>query len=260
MSLQDLSPEVVTRLELQELTAAGVERTLKRMYAKQSQVTDNDITVMLVPDPENVEPYLRKKAQQLVLPFIGFTPIGLAQDNESFNRHVMRKNGYTFARTTDNQTWFVLKGAPVVMTFQCTFITDDYPTLMRIVDMWIATDIWTFDLRIEEVNEKIRLKMIPDAELTYPSKTTDSGSAEQFRFTTTLKVHTYSGYLWRIPSTVNFNLEILVGGQTMEDAFDQRGLVYQTRAVINIVPKEDSMELGAILGPFVPQDLSKYTL
>lgn len=199
----------ITRSPLFVETWEGVLTRLRDMYSAKSNVTGKDINVLPCANPDALERMLQIQASPLELPVVGVGIVNVEPNVNSFNTTVMRRVGYQIMVDDTRDSWYMLKTAPVILTYQVTIVSDDVMTMLRMVDRWMSTENWGFRLVVDG-SSKIVVPVVIEADknIAVPPLTPGVGGSDQYRLTTNLKVQTYSGYLWRVPSVREFVIDV----------------------------------------------------
>jgi len=179
----------------------GVLAVIKKMYSAQSKIIGpKDIQVIPVANPDALERMILQQEKPLALPVIGVSIMQVEPNTGSFNPTAMRQHGYPMQVDDTRDYWIMAKVAPVLMTFQATFLTDDILTMLRMIDRWMSTENLAFTLATESTKLSFKIKLTMDKTVTVPTPAPGAGGSDQFKLTTNLKVEAYSGFLWRCPS------------------------------------------------------------
>lgn len=216
-------PSRVERAEMLGETWRGVVQFIEDVYSARSRIVgDRAIRVMAVSNGDAFERMLQNKELALELPVIAVSPSNIDPNDGSYNRAMMRKHGIPIQLSEDSNTWTVLRVAPYTLTLQVMMVTDDVLSALRMVDRWLAHELWRMVLQFGDYSVKI--KMTPDKNIQFPQPTPSSGGGDQYRIVTNLKVETYSGYVWRIPSvrSVETTLGIIKGKALSESLINNR--------------------------------------
>jgi len=207
----------ILRADLLESTWLGVSNKLQSLFSKDSGVCGRDIEVVSSVDPDDVEYMQQQKGSPLELPIIAVAPIQVEPDINSYNTSVLRKYGAAIKISDDRANWTVVKLAPVLMTFQVVFITDDVLTMLRMMGTWMANELWSFKLKQADWTADIQIQV--DKTIAVPPRVQNQGGARQFKLATTLRAKTYSGYIWYIPAIRTVEVDhILSLAGTIEEA------------------------------------------
>lgn len=217
------------RADLLENTWLGIVNRLEDLFSKNSRITGKNIQVIPSADLDDTEYLQQQKENKLELPFIGVSPIGVEPDLNSYNTSVMRREGMSISFDEDRANWTVLRLAPVLMTFQVMFVTDDVLTLMRIMDRWTSNEIWSFDFQNRDTNWKVKIQVQADKTIQVPPRSPSAGNARQFKLITTLRAKSYSGTVWFVPSIRFVELQAFIPlNGTIADALENPEVLAQT--------------------------------
>ena len=194
----------------------GVVRKLQSVFSARSGVCDRDVQVVPAAAPEEFELEMQKKGMRYELPVIVATPVSFDPNDSSYNKHVLRRDGQPMQIDEGREWWVFFRAMPTTITFQVMLVTDDVLTMLRMAERWMSNETWGFTLAFD--NMHIKIKVQPDKNLSVPSKSPSTGGGDQYRLTTNLKVETYAGYAWLIPSIRKAQLEVLFPMGTLADA------------------------------------------
>jgi hypothetical protein len=196
----------------------GILTRLKDIYSAKSNIIGaKDISVIPTANPDALERMLQQQSKELTLPAIGVSLTTVEPNLNSFNTSEMRRMGYAMMVDDSRDSWIIAKIAPVVMTFQATIQTDDCLTMLKMIDRWMSTETWGFTLEIESSTIMFKIKVVPDKNISVPPPAPGAGGSDQYKLTTNLKVETYSGYIWRVPSIREFEMDFGVTKTTIAD-------------------------------------------
>jgi hypothetical protein len=197
------------RADLLIETWNGLTERLEALYGARSRVAgDRDIQVVPVSNLENLAKRQQDQSRPLDLPVIGISLGAIEPNVTSFNASVMRKYGQRTQISADRSTWTILSVVPITATFQIRLATDDLPTMIRMVDRWMSNEIW--GLKLEQSDLKVSIQVLADKALTIPQAAPNAGGGEEFHLDTVLRVATYSGYVYQVPSIFFTELDLVV--------------------------------------------------
>ncbi len=207
----------IQRFEMLVDTWVGVEKKLQSTYSRQSQVCERSIQVVPAGNADYAEALLMLKGMSLDLPVIVSSIVSVEPNNESYNKHMLRRDGYAVQINEGREWWTVVKAMPTVVTFQVLMLTDDFLTLLRMADRWMNNETWGFQLAYGSWGAKI--KVTADKALSMPQRSPSAGGVEQYKLVTSMRVETYAGYVWEVPAVRAVEiLALLPKGVTIDQA------------------------------------------
>lgn len=199
---QQVSPRI-ERAPLFVEAWEGVLARLRRIYSASSlTIGPKAVTVMPLANPDEMEKMLLMQQDPLQLPAIG---IGVTQVEPNlaggYNTTASRWVGHQMQVDDSRDTWIMAKVAPVLLTFQVTFLTEDLMTMLQMINVWMSTEHWGFVITVEQPSTlSFKIKVVPDKVVAVPPRSQGAGGTEQYKLSTNLRVEAYSGFFWRVPS------------------------------------------------------------
>jgi len=218
----------------------GVRAKLQAIYGKSSAVCESDIQVVPCGNADDIEALMQQKGMKYQLPVIGISLASVEPNNESYNKHLLRKDGYRF-KINEGREWYTfVKAMPSIITFQVLLFSDDIVTMLRMMDRWMNNETWGFEIKYP--NWAARIKVTADKNLSMPPRVAGSGGSEQYKLAANLRVETYAGYVWQVPAiravdivsyfpmgALNTNLD---AGQSLEEALNSGAYPVATNGII----------------------------